>query len=314
MALELRGVTYEALEDVSAAAPDGAIIGLVGEDGHGVEPLLRVAAGVAPPESGEVSGAGPRRFVGPADPLNLAPVQVLCLADALDLHDALVRRRAYVGLERLRRAGATIIVSSHDMGLLRDLCDEVWWVNEGRIEARGDTREVIARFESHLMQRFAQWGASMPVQLTPVLRRGDGRARVLSIELLNAEDHATTVFRAGELSSMEIVVRFDEAVENPVIGIMIRTRIGFDVFGTNTELEGVRLGPCTDGETLRVRFTFPCQLCPQDYTLTAASHDPDGVWHDWLEDAVSFSVTASRYTAGVADLKAHVTFRRQAGA
>ena len=35
-----------------------------------------------------------------------------------------------------------------------------------------------------------------------------------------------------------------------------------------------------------------------------ASHDPDGVWHDWLEDAVAFSVTDGRYTAGVANLRA----------
>ena len=40
-----------------------------------------------------------------------------------------------------------------------------------------------------------------------------------------------------------------------------------------------------------------------------ASHDPDGVWHDWLEDAVAFSVTDDRYTAGVANLRAHASFR-----
>jgi lipopolysaccharide transport system ATP-binding protein len=38
-----------------------------------------------------------------------------------------------------------------------------------------------------------------------------------------------------------------------------------------------------------------------------ASHDPDGLWHDWLEDAVSFAVGDDRYTAGVANLRATVT-------
>jgi lipopolysaccharide transport system ATP-binding protein len=38
-----------------------------------------------------------------------------------------------------------------------------------------------------------------------------------------------------------------------------------------------------------------------------ASHDPDGVWHDWLEDAVAFSVSDGRYTAGVANLHAQVS-------
>ena len=44
--------------------------------------------------------------------------------------------------------------------------------------------------------------------------------------------------------------------------------------------------------------------------MTAASHDPDGLWHDWMEDAVAFSVSDSRYTAGVANLKAQVDSER----
>jgi lipopolysaccharide transport system ATP-binding protein len=37
-----------------------------------------------------------------------------------------------------------------------------------------------------------------------------------------------------------------------------------------------------------------------------ASHDPDGTRHDWLEEAMSISVADSRYTAGVANLRAQV--------
>jgi lipopolysaccharide transport system ATP-binding protein len=88
---------------------------------------------------------------------------------------------------------------------------------------------------------------------------------------------------------------------------MIRTRIGMEVYGTNTELEHVRVGPCAAGDERTFEFRFVCALCPQAYTLTAASHDPDGVWHDWLEDAVAFTVSHNRYTAGVANLRAAVT-------
>jgi lipopolysaccharide transport system ATP-binding protein len=87
---------------------------------------------------------------------------------------------------------------------------------------------------------------------------------------------------------------------------MIRTRIGLNVYGTNTELEQLKPGPVEKGDVLRVSYRFRCDLCPGEYTVTAASHDPDGVWHDWMEDAVAFSVTDSRYTAGVANLKAQV--------
>jgi lipopolysaccharide transport system ATP-binding protein len=106
---------------------------------------------------------------------------------------------------------------------------------------------------------------------------------------------------------IKVQVRFRDAVADPVIGIMIRTRIGLNVYGTNTELEKLKLGPCPAGATLELAFAFWCELCPQEYTLTVASHDPDGVWHDWLEDAVAFSVSDTRYTAGVSNLRAQVS-------
>jgi homopolymeric O-antigen transport system ATP-binding protein len=94
---------------------------------------------------------------------------------------------------------------------------------------------------------------------------------------------------------------------------MIRTRIGLNVYGTNTELEKLALGACSAGDALEVVFAFRCDLCPGEYTLTVASHDPDGVWHDWVEDAVAFSVSDHRYTAGVANLRARVSFTSRRG-
>jgi lipopolysaccharide transport system ATP-binding protein len=64
------------------------------------------------------------------------------------------------------------------------------------------------------------------------------------------------------------------------------------------------------GDVRRITFEFCCNLCPGDYTVTAASHDPDGSPHDWLDDAVAVSVTDSRYTAGVANLRASIAVER----
>ncbi len=150
----------------------------------------------------------------------------------------------------------------------------------------------------------------MPIRIdesNAPLRRGDGRARLVSIETLNASGGPVSVYASGGEASIRVAVEFAAPVADPVVGIMIRTRIGMEVYGTNTELENVPLGPVAAGDRRVVQFTFRCELCPQEYTITAASHDPDGVWHDWMEDALAFRVTDSRYTAGVANLRARVT-------
>jgi lipopolysaccharide transport system ATP-binding protein len=107
-----------------------------------------------------------------------------------------------------------------------------------------------------------------------------------------------------------VTVRYRAAVVNPVVGIMIRTRIGLEVYGTNTDTERAGIGPCEAGDTVAITFSFTSQLCPQEYTITAASHDPDGTAHDWIEDAVAVTVTDDHYTPGIANLHARVSVER----
>ena len=52
------------------------------------------------------------------------------------------------------------------------------------------------------------------------------------------------------------------AVADPVIGIMIRTRIGLNLYGTNTELERLKVGPFAAGDIRELTFAFRCELCP----------------------------------------------------
>lgn len=309
MPIEFRQAAGEALRPLTASVPAGAIVGVTGEDSPALRELPRLAAGVIAPASGEIESGTPRRLISVTDSLNFAPVSTLVLDHALATRDELVRARARIGIERLRRGGASILLVSHETGLLEALCDEVWWIQAGQIAMRGGAREVIASYHHDVARSLAEWSRSVAQPLTPAMRRGDGRAVVQSIRTLDAAGRPSAVWRSGEPVAVEVTVKFEQAVADPVIGIMIRTRIGFEVFGTNTELENLKLGPVEAGAVLVVSFAFPCALCAQEYTLTAASHDPDGVWHDWLEDAVAFSVADSRYTAGVANLRAEVSFQ-----
>lgn len=312
MAIAFREVSFPPLSGLSASAPGGAVIGVVGEEGSGQRELLRLAAGAERPVSGEVTASGARRLTGPSDKLDLSPVGVLLLDHALALRDPFARLRSLMEIDRLRRQGTTVLLASHEEVLLRAACDEIWWLDQGRLAARGDPSEVLENYGRHLAQRARAWGESASLPLIPSLRRGDGRAELVAVETLGPDGRPTLVWPSGERAAVRVTVRFRESVEDPVVGVMIRTRIGFEVYGTNTELERLRLGPCAPGDTLRVTFSFRCDLCPQEYTVTAASHDPDGVWHDWAEDAVAVAVADSRYTAGVANLRAKVDVERGA--
>jgi hypothetical protein len=270
----------------SLTAPDGSIIGIIEE---GPESLARPDATV----------------VHPGDPIPDVPGNYV-LEHALSRSDAVTKSKAVARLVQLRRAGATIALVSHDEPLLESCADEIWWISDGALVARGDPSDVLARYRRHTAEVLRISGENQLPRLSPTMRNGDGRAVIEQVELLGEHGNPATVFRSGEEVTIRVAVRFGTWVADPVVGIMIRTRIGLNVYGTNTELEQLKLGPVESGDAVRVIYRLRCDLCPGEYTVTAASHDPDGVWHDWMEDAVAFSVSDSRYTAGVANLKARV--------
>ena len=313
MAIAFRRVCSAPLVDFDAAAPDGVVIGIIGEDGAGQARIVRLAAGMERPSSGAVEASGAVCYLGPDDPLNLPATPVLMIDHTFARHDALVRERAAIALDRLRRSGSTVLLVSHEEDLLRRLADEIWWLREGKLAGRGDPEEMLTAYRKYVSDRMRNWGETEHSPVSPRMRRGDGRAQVIRIDLIGENGAPTMIWRSGELAVVKVAVRFAAPVADPVVGIMIRTRIGLNVYGTNTELEKLKLGPCAAGQTIEVSFAFRCELCPQEYTLTVASHDPDGIWHDWLEDAVAFSVSDSRYTAGVANLRAHVSFSKPGG-
>src|ERR1022692_4399229 len=121
MSLAFRNVTSAPLDNLDVIAPDGTLVGIIGENGSGKSLLLRLAAGMETPTSGSIKASGDVRWLGPDDALDLAPAPVLLIDRTFGHQDQVVRERAAVALYRIRRAGATVLVVSHEEELIRRL-------------------------------------------------------------------------------------------------------------------------------------------------------------------------------------------------
>src|SRR5436305_7757969 len=174
--IEFRDINCPPLNSFSAVAPDGSVIGILGEKACGKTVLLKLAAGLQTTDSGEVIAGPMRRYLGPTDKLNFSPVDVLALDNAFALQDAIVRARALVAVERLRRGGATILLASHETSLLHSLCDEIWWLREGQLAFRGQPYQVIETYNGYIADRFRDWSETLSSTIVPAMRRGDRRA------------------------------------------------------------------------------------------------------------------------------------------
>jgi lipopolysaccharide transport system ATP-binding protein len=178
----------------------------------------------------------------------------------------------------------------------------------GRIAAEGAPSDVINRYIGLVLAK-EDAKERNESRLHSSFRHGDGGSEILGVDILNACGEPVTALASGEAVTVRVRSRFHRPKSDPMVGILIRTRTGMEVYGANTRTERVRLGDLQPGDELEVNFRLECWLTPQQYTLTVATQDSDGSSHDWLDDAIAFEVVDTRSAAGVVNLRAKVEWR-----
>jgi len=241
--------------------------------------------------------------------------EILIVDEALAVGDAIFSSRCIQKFEELRQRKVTVLLVSHDLGLVKRLADRAAFMLGGEIVMQGTPKDAVNRYVGFaLEQERATTGPATNSHLaaTSTFRHGDGASRIEDVQLLNAAAEPCRGFRPGDTMVVRVRAKFRHPVDDPVVGILIRNRIGMDVFGTNTRLEGISLGSLSEGETLEVDFSLDCLLSRQEYTLTVATQYWNGLSQDWLDDLLDFQVVDTKDIAGVLNLNARVRFRRTA--
>jgi lipopolysaccharide transport system ATP-binding protein len=234
--------------------------------------------------------------------------EILIVDEALAVGDAIFANRCVKKFEELKQRKVTVLFVSHDLGLVKRLSDRAALMVNGQVAAYGTPSEVVNRYVGLVLERDQPKMDSAPVGGS--YRHGDGASKVVSVDLLDAEGDSVRNLAPGEPVTIRVRARAERGLEDPVVGVLIRNRLGIDVFGTNTRVEGTDLGSVAPGEIFEVEFTFDCLLTRQDYTLTVATQYREGFSQDWLDDVISFSVVDDRDVAGVANFRTKVNSRR----
>jgi len=233
---------------------------------------------------------------------------ILVVDEALAVGDAVFANRCVRKFEELRARKVTVLFVSHDLGLVKQLSDRAILLLNGRIAAQGKPSDVINRYIGLVLER-QQAQAKKDERVRGSFRHGDGTSEITEVEILNGNREPVSTVMSGDSITVRVRARFHTAQSHPMVGILIRTRIGMDVYGTNTGIEQIELGELQAGDELEVEFHLECWLMPQQYTLTVATQSADGSSHDWLDDAIAFDVLDTRVASGVANLRAKVEWK-----
>lgn len=240
--------------------------------------------------------------------------EILIVDEALAVGDAIFAARCVQKFDELRQRGVTVLLVSHDLGLIKRLSTRAAFFLGGRLILEGSPKDVVNRYVGYILdcERETQTKERAPADaaVNSTFRHGDGTSRVIDVRLMNGAAGRMRTFRRGDVIRIIVKSRFDRASDNPVVGILIRNRIGVDVFGTNTRLEQLDLGGFEPGDMLEVEFELDCLMSRGEYTLTVATQHWDGRSQDWLDDAMDFQVIDTKEVAGVLNLNTRVHHRR----
>jgi hypothetical protein len=236
--------------------------------------------------------------------------EVLIIDEALAVGDAYFQAKCVQRLREFKTRGVTILFVSHDLAAVKTFCDEVLLLDHGTVVERGKPEAVLDYYNALVAKRTArqeffaierQFVAHQDSSAPAALRSGSFEAFIVRIELLDQQGHPARTFLSGEQATVEIDVAFLEEIHQPTVGILIRDRLGNDVFGINTYILGVATGDWGPGNVLRVRYRLIMQLGAGNYTVTAAVHSLDVHLYDcydWADKLLAFKVM----------LPAHVSF------
>jgi ABC-2 type transport system ATP-binding protein len=157
--------------------------------------------------------------------INVDP-DILLVDEVLAVGDANFQDKCMEKFAEFRRAGKTVVVVSHAMGSLRALCDEVAWLDHGRLTAVGNAADIVDDYidTGHAEREVSATGT----------RWGSGEIRLSSVELLDANGRPTSHVHTGDPVTLRIHYDAGESVEGPVFGFSLENVDGVYVWAQNT--------------------------------------------------------------------------------
>jgi ABC-2 type transport system ATP-binding protein len=173
--------------------------------------------------------------------INVDP-DILLVDEVLAVGDANFQDKCMEKFADFRHSGKTVVLVSHAMGSLRNMCDEAAWLKHGELVEIGNTNEIVETYiEAGHVKRI---DSVTNVELKD--RSGSGEVVLTKIELLDAQQALTTEVRTGEPMFFRIHYQAREKVEKPLFALSLDTISGTHVWA-HTSRDGDATPDFVDG-------------------------------------------------------------------
>ncbi len=219
---------------------------------------------------------------------------VLLLDEVLAVGDLQFQERCLERIRALHAEGRTVLLVSHDLEAVQELCTRALWLHDGAVRALGPPAEVVAAYRRALRGATgvrglgsaatgnsaapdaASAGADGPAAPLPSAaprgrRWGSGEVRLVGVDLLDAAGLPTHRFTTGGPLTVRLRYHAARRVPRPVFGLAIYAGEA-QLCGPNTRVDRLPID-AVEGAGEIVYRVEALPLLPGTYTLSAAVYD-----------------------------------------
>jgi lipopolysaccharide transport system ATP-binding protein len=220
---------------------------------------------------------------------------VLIVDEALSVGDAYFQHKSFARIRKFRELGTTLLLVSHDKSAIQAMCDRAMLLEAGNLAFEGKPEDVFDYYNALLVNTEESSeirqikGRSNDI----CIESGTGKARVMSIEMLDSTGGRTEAVYVGQVLMLRITVRACEYCERLILGIGIKDRLGQLMYGTNTDLSGQPIYRLASGSVVCFEVVFPVLLGIGTYSIHTALSSSGTSFvdnYDWREKVSLFRV------------------------
>ena len=228
---------------------------------------------------------------------------LLLVDEVLAVGDEPFQRKCMDRIRRFQREGRTIIVVSHALDQIGELCDRAVVLENGRVVVDGEPREALRTLRTDYET------ARREDEHRRAGRTGkpQTRATVESVRVLDASGAPVENLVPGDEIVVEVRVQAHDTLPDWVVGVGLDTPLGQVVFGTHTGLLGHALPDLSPGDERTVAVALPdLRLGEGEYYVHGAiAHSGGGEVHRLPQGAL-LSVRGRGDAVGPVDVRPRV--------
>lgn len=180
---------------------------------------------------------------------------VLIVDEILGVGDAEFQEKSYERIQKFRTQGTTILLVTHSLPHVQEMCSRALWLNRGKLMMLGTPQEVVTRYLQHNTTEEAKRLAEIQDQDLQELEEKVKEIRIAHVKITNSADEEQTIFTTGEPLKIHIQYETQRPVESPIFGIGVYRHDGVHVTGPNTDFANCPLPTLSGVGT--VVYTIP---------------------------------------------------------